>query len=403
MKVSFLDAKSADATLRRFIAEYEEFHWAVAWGSMTDAANGLFRHPTKFRSVTFGVAFSQTHPDLVDKLQGIKGASIATRFAGGTYHPKVYCFRFKNEAAVIVGSANFTFGGLGKNWEASVCLTGDASDPLFVDLFKFTRDSAKLGEPVTAEYASLYRASFNRASRMAKPPRDPMEGLRQIKPAGITSPLISMRWEDYVEEIDASAHHDVEKSLNLLRIAQEWFASVPSFSELPPAKRKAIAGIIGKNQKTSPELDQDWGWFGSMKGAGDFANRIDKNDRYLARALDSIPQKGDVTKQHFLRFVKQFERAFARSERMGGVATASRLLAMKRPDTFVCICKPNITEASQRLGFSKTTLRLDDYWDKVVEVIRLSSWYNTDKPDNEEGQLWESRVAMLDAMLYRPD
>lgn len=402
MQIRFLNAKAVDENLRRFIAEYDEFHWAVAWGSMTDAAKEMFKYPTKFRNVTFGVAFSQTHPDLVDRLLGLAGAAVATKFAKGTYHPKVYCFRSKGSAAAIIGSANFTFGGLAKNWEAAVCVTGDASDPVFADLFKFTKDSATLGETVTREFASAYRASFNRASRMPKPPCDPMEGLEQIKPEGFASSLVSMSWADYVDEVSTSTEHDVEDSLELLRIAQEWFASVRSFADLSPAQRKAIAGIIGKNQKNTPELDRDWGWFGSMKGAGDFANRIDKNDRHLARSLDSIPHKGNVTKRHFLTFLKHFEKAFEQSERTGGVATASRLLAMKRPDTFVCICKPNIAEASRRMGFSKTTLELADYWDKVVEVIRLSEWFSADKPDNDEGQLWENRVAMLDAILYRP-
>ncbi|UCF76137.1 MAG: hypothetical protein JSU71_02130 [Betaproteobacteria bacterium] len=76
---------------------------------------------------------------------------------------------------------------------------------------------------------------------------------------------------------------------------------------------------------------------------------------------------------------------------------------MKRPDTFVCISKPNETEASARMGFSRTTLNLQNYWDKVVEVLRLAEWYNADKPDDaKEGELWENRAAILDAILYRP-
>lgn len=85
------------------------------------------------------------------------------------------------------------------------------------------------------------------------------------------------------------------------------------------------------------------------------------------------------------------------------VPTASRLLAMKRPDTFICICKPNIGEASRRMAFSRTMLELDDYWEKVIEVIRLSDWYHAQKPDGVDGEIWENRVAMLDAILYRPD
>lgn len=37
-----------------------------------------------------------------------------------------------------------------------------------------------------------------------------------------------------------------------------------------------------------------------------------------------------------------------------------------------------------------------------MEVIRASDWYNTDKPETDEGQLWECRTAMLDAIFYQP-
>jgi HKD family nuclease len=402
VEVKFLNARAVRATLSRLIPDHDEFHWAVAWGSMTDVAVALMDNRRKFRDVTFGVSFSQTDPDLVDALVGVSGARVATKFEGGTYHPKIFGFRSKSRAEAIVGSANFTFGGLGKNHEAAVHIKGSVSDPLFLELFKFTKKSAELGELVTPEYAVAYRASHTRAARMAKPPRDPMVGLELIKPAGFASPLVSMTWPEYVAQVNESSHHTVDESLSLLRIAQQLFSSVKSFADLDAGPRKAIAGILGKRQKITNELNREWGWFGSMKGMGDFANRIDENDKYLAAALDGIPQKGEVTKGHFQKFVRNFEKAFSKSSRKGGVPTASRLLAMKRPDTFVCISRPNLLLASERMGFSRSTLKLDDYWEKVIEVIRLSEWYNADKPQGAEGELWESRVAMLDAILYNP-
>ena len=150
------------------------------------------------------------------------------------------------------------------------------------------------------------------------------------------------------------------------------------------------------------ELDQDWGWFGSMRGAGDFMNRIAENDRSLARAVDSIPQKGEITRAHFDRFVGLFVKAFDGSERVGGVSTATRLLAMKRPDVFLCVSKPNAAQAAASMGFAKSTLTLETYWNRVVEIIRASDWYNCDKPRGRDGRIWECRAAMLDSIFYRP-
>lgn len=401
MEIRFLNSAKTNETIRKLMREYDEFHWAVAWGTMNDLAQEMLRATGKFRNVTFGVAFAQTDPDVIDALVGVKYARVATKFHGGTYHPKVYFFQSKTKAAAVVGSANFTRGGLGKNHEAAVLVEGDPTDPFFRELFDFTANSAGYGESITKEFAAAYRLSYRRASRMPKPPRDPVPHLTAAQRKALQSQIVSLSWKQYVNAVySSSVLHDPAESLQLLRIAQKWLAAVPSFSDLSAAQRKAIAGVIGERQKTDEELNRDWGWFGSMKGAGDFANRIDENDRYLAKAVDSIPQKGEVLKEHYDRFLGLFAKAFANSERSGQVPTASRLLAMKRPDTFLCVCSPNREEAARQLGFSKSTLKLEDYWEKVVKPIRLSEWYNEEKPAGEHGDLWESRVAMLDTIFY---
>lgn len=401
IQVEFLTADGVQRAIERLIVDYDELHWAVAWGTSTPLAKKLLSHAPKFRAVTFGLAFAQTDPHLVDSLVELDGCYVVTKFPEGTYHPKIYAFRSGERAAAIVGSANFTWGGLGKNHEASVLITGSIHDRALADIFAYVKQSAKLGKRVSAELAHRYRISCKRAARMARPPRDPL----LESPKDLLSPLVGMDWGQYVRAVRADrgpAHHDVARSLGLLRTAQAWLSAAPSFGDLTTPQRKAIAGVIGVRDKAGDDkLGQDWGWFGSMRGAGDFMNRIAENDRSLASAVDSIPQKGEITKDDFDRFAELFEKAFVNSDRVGGVPTASRLLAMKRPDVFLCISKPNLTAAAKEMEFAKSTLRLDNYWDRVVEVIRASDWYNTDKPVRE-GQLWECRAAMLDVILYAP-
>lgn len=181
------------------------------------------------------------------------------------------------------------------------------------------------------------------------------------------------------------------------------FASVSSFADLSTFEWKAIAGVIGEKQKHEANLDQhDWGWFGSMKGMGDFANRIAEKDGAIAKALDAIPRHGEVSEAHYNQFRQEFLRAFKNSSRVGGVPTATRLLAMKRPDTFVCISKPNKYGLAEALGFPKTVLELDSYWERVIEPIRMSPWYSSQRPLGADAELWDGRVAMLDAIYYRP-
>ena len=402
MNGEFLTGSAIRDAIERFMDSYDEYHWAVAWGSETPTSKALLAHKAKFRSVTIGVAFAQTDPRLVDALVDIPGAFLATDFSGGTYHPKLYCFRAGDNAAAVIGSANFTNGGLGPNLEAAIALTGTIAEPAFADMFKFLRDAARHHRPVTAALAASYQASCKRFARMPRPPRDPLATMDRAQTRSLSSPLTNLSWRDFRDAVHDSAHHDVDQSLELLAIAQRWLVSVRSFSQLTAPQRKAIAGIIGDYQKTDPELDRDWGWFGSMKGAGDFANRIDANDRNLARAVDAIPMRGEVTRADYDRFCTEFIRAFSQSSRQGGVATASRLLALKRPDTFLCLCKPNIAGAAEQMGFAPSTLALDNYWDKVVEVLRASDWYAAPRPAGADAALWDNRAAMLDTIFYAP-
>lgn len=329
---------------------------------------------------------------------------MVSRFPGGTYHPKVYVFRTGDSVEAVVGSANFTSGGLGRNHEASVWMRGTIADKALADLLAFTKASAALGEPVTRDLADRYRVVCKIAARLPKPPHDPLAQTPQTDLRALTSPLTRMTWQQYIHALERPTHDDIHQSLNLLRIAQGWLSEVGSFADLTDAQRKAIAGTIGMRQRAeSPGLNHEWGWFGSMRGAGDFKKLVAQNNRRLARAVDAIPLRGEVTKDDYDRFCGHFRAAFKDADRVGNVPTASRLLAMKRPDVFFCVCKPNREQASARMGFKKTTLRLENYWDRIVEVIRASEWHAAAKPDGFEGQIWESRAAMLDAILYRPD
>ncbi|TXN17318.1 hypothetical protein FV219_00420 [Methylobacterium sp. WL122] len=398
MDVDFLDAQAVRQRLRRYLEDYDELHWAVAWATDVDLATKLFEHRKKFRNVTFGVAFSQTSPDIVDRLIGLKNSYVATKFADGTYHPKIYGFKSGQRVAAIVGSANFTHGGLGRNLEAAIALCGTVDDPALAAILAFVQASAVYGQPVTKSYAAAYRASYEQAARLPKPRHNPVPAARVARAAKV----VTMGWKSYAGRVQSSQHHDVAKSLELIAVARRWFATEASFARFSEAQRKAIAGTLGEGQKDGSDLDREWGWFGSMRGAGDFANRIQENDRWIAKALDGIPLAGTVTRAHYERYCTSFEKAFVRSSRTGGVPTATRLLSMKRPDTFLCVCKPNVVEASKALGFARTTLDLDNYWERVVEPIQLSAWYNVDKPDQPNGELWEARAAMLDTLFYRP-
>jgi hypothetical protein len=139
-----------------------------------------------------------------------------------------------------------------------------------------------------------------------------------------------------------------------------------------------------------------------MNAAGSFAKLIGRRTAALAHALDGIPLRGEVSEGDFDRYIEAFTKAFARSSRTGRVAPATRLLAMKRPDVFVCVNGGNRGNLAKALAYAPTTLSLDNYWERVIEPMRQAPWYNAPSPGRRNVELWNARAAMIDAIYYEP-
>ena len=399
MKATVLTSSQIEKEVARLLAEFEELHWAVAWGVGKEIYEPLLSNQEKFVRVVFGVAFCQTDPNLIRALVDVEGAYVVPRYKGGTFHPKIYAFRSGNRAAAIVGSANFTRGGLGRNFEAAVMLEGSIDDPALRDVFGLVRTASSLGKPIKKPFADRYALKCAIAAAMKKPPRDPDIGTDSIHPS--TGSFIERSWQEHLHLIRDADPDRVPSSLRVLKKARRFFAAESSFSKLASAERKAIAGVIGETEKGNSGLTDDWGSFGSMSGAGAFANRVGDNDKHLAKAVDAIPRQGPVSRDDYDRFAESFERAFRDSERMGRISTASRLLALKRPDQFLCISGANEKRASEDIGYARTTLSIENYWERVVEPIQASNWYNSPRPSGRmSGEIWDGRAAMLDVCFY---
>lgn len=109
--------------LKKLIVECDKINFAVAWGSAGEMSDILIKNKNKFESVVFGLNKFATDPELVERLIGVKNAFIV-KSRHGIFHPKIYLFKKGNEAEAIIGSANFTEGGLERNREACLHIRG---------------------------------------------------------------------------------------------------------------------------------------------------------------------------------------------------------------------------------------------------------------------------------------
>ncbi|MCP1343033.1 hypothetical protein BIS07_12355 [Halomonas sp. FL8] len=212
---------------------------------------------------------------------------------------------------------------------------------------------------------------------------------------------MALTWQDFLEGVRNDPHGSPKSRLEILEAARDLFERKGSLKQMTQNERCAIAGT-GSQQESKTYRGLHWSWFGTMRGLGTFASLINKAPDNISDALYHIPLSGDVDQEHYEHFVADFSRAFTGEPRAGNIATASRLLAMKRPDHFIALNRANQRGLAEGFGVGYTTIRLDTYWNKIVMPTRLSPWWNHPKPRSGmfNRRVWDARAAMMGCIYY---
>jgi hypothetical protein len=139
-----------------------------------------------------------------------------------------------------------------------------------------------------------------------------------------------------------------------------------------------------------------------MFAAGVFKKLMNGNSLGLSRALDAIPVRGEVRRDEYFRFINAYMGAYPEGKRHG-LATATRLLAMKRPDYFVCFDSENRDGLCEAFSVKLGHHDYERYWDSVIERILISQWWTSPQPSGKRGKaIWDGRAAFLDSLYYKP-
>jgi hypothetical protein len=216
--------------------------------------------------------------------------------------------------------------------------------------------------------------------------------------SGRCGDLWSLSWPDYFARVRAELYPPdyrhpsdfvmMQERLQVICEIRELFAQSVHFRGLDYLSRRKIAGLV---KSDTPNFLL----FGSMQWVGKFKLAIKDNNEQISLALDEIPLDGNISRERYQRFTDRFLSAFDRS----GMATASRLLAMKRPDMFVCINNQNREELFQAFGVSPSR-DANSYWDLIEKVWACSWWKSPAPPAGDELEVWRARAAFLDALCY---
>ncbi|MCC7137664.1 MAG: phospholipase D family protein [Planctomycetes bacterium] len=324
----------------------------------------------------------------------------------GVFHPKVYLFERGARWECVVGSPNFTGAGLGSNDEVAVLISdrdpgaADAHRSLTRTIHGYWARGSRMDAAGVEKYRAMWsdrlrlRSQLGDASMGARPQRDRGRGPLEM-------PVLRMTWREFVAKVRAERNGTtLATRLAVLESAHKQFRRYKSLRLMDELTRKRIAGTTYEADDPRPSAPK-WMWFGSMRGHGNFKAAVARNSRALSDALDQIPPDGDVTREQYGAFVQKFTAAFAsvRGAR-GGVGTATRLLAMKRPDRFVCVNSRNRRGLSQAFCI-RGSIEFEEYWDSIVDRVRSAPWFSVGEPEgDEDAAIWRGRAAMMDAVYY---
>ncbi len=382
-----------ERNLLRCLGRYEQVAFATAWASAdTRVFRSLLSRKSTIQRAVIGTHFYQTDPDVLDEFIGSKAVRFMLQ-PSGVFHPKIFIFWNADRWEGFVGSANLTKGALANNSEA-VLLFSQADEGcsfLKVELIKtvgeYWNDAECASETSAASYREIWKLRRPLLGRLSG-----QYGSNATTRPPTSSRVMSMSWGSFYNELQKSKEHNFEERCKLLDLAQNAFQSGSPFNEMKPGLRYMIAGL-------PTDYDHHWAWFGSMRGNGRFYAAVNRNDVHLSQALGLVPLSGMVRRTDYDAYLREYKLALP--EGGHGIATATRLLALKRPDQFVCLDNMNRTGLCGDFGITVAGMSYERYWDEIVERIMDSPWWNSPAPTQPvELSAWRGRAAMLDAIFY---
>ena len=383
---------------QRCCRSYRTLDIAVAWcGDPKKTLPFQLLAPIGSRiTAIVGISFHQTHPNAIEWFMDL-GADIRVfKQKGPTFHPKIYCFRKRNQYALFVGSSNLTYSGFYANYETNCLIEGSVTErtpnhitPIHSLMEKWRTDDYSFSP--TKQWLRGYR---NRHRRAIEKQRELSVSTHSLSDEDIPEAawLQTAGWDIYYEKVVEGLNRlgSGEKHQKLLDLVAQHLE--------PPWTRRHF-----NNEENRRLIGgyKPYGWFGHLGASGDF-KRMLKNgtvheQRTIARTINAItnlkaPVPYDQLAQHLNALLL-----------LGPTMKVwSRLLCIVRPGIYCTVASPSVRKnLSAALGVSKNRFeRVDGYVD-LLRRIHASPWYSAAEPtDDAQRSIWRRRVAFLDAIFY---
>jgi HKD family nuclease len=392
-------SKDLEDTFSALINSHDYFSCLVAWAGVNSAPFvELQKNENKIIQAVIGTHFYQTSPDFIKSF--IKNRQVKfVKHTDGIFHPKVFLFYSDSgNFDLITGSANLTHAAFSRNFEIATHISVlDKGAETIISELKFIINhwfcnASYFDDHELTRYRSIWKLQQRKIEGLSGSYGSDKQNVNVF----FNSPVATMTWRDFIQAIQTSDSHGITERLSVLDECKRLFNSVAHFNELDGEARKFIAGIPNHHPINPP---RDWAFFGSMRGRGDFANRIHVNNPLISSALDNIPLEGEINRKHFDGFIREFTQLFSGNY----IGCATRLMAMKRPDYFYCLTKANKKRFCLAFGLHPDKIDYNIYWDGVIGRLADCPWYAEAEPMNEqEDRIALAKAAFLDAIYYVP-
>jgi HKD family nuclease len=218
------DLRPIGEALEKLLASSQEAFFAVAYGT-----HSAYKHLNKGGVVTdflnrgsrlravFDIDRYLTDPDLIEEFCTVPGDVECKLYGpairgGGPitetrpFHPKVYYFADRDQAAAVIGSSNLSMGGLRDNHEVGILVKGSPEEGVFRDVRSHLREMWSSAGLISVEQYEAFRERYRKAYRGA---------LRRQRDSG------------FREEVPlVQSVHELEELQKALRSAQDKSSTV---------------------------------------------------------------------------------------------------------------------------------------------------------------------------------
>ena len=373
---------------------------AVAWAGPSLTVETLLEQAEDKRiRIVVGLSGNNTEPVTLRRLLEATELRVARAPPGGIFHPKFYRFHGLEGTVCWVGSPNFTRGGFGGNTELvkEFADTNDERRAWFEALWQGLEEDPR---PAIAQYEGHYRPPRPLAYRGAA-----MEWQGEFRNL---QDLVT--WEDFVAALHVLDDYCHQNQFDW-DVLGETYSYLHTISVGRDVARRGNWGNFNRRDRDIlcglEHLDDTgaWGFLGNLRAAGGVIGAFSPPVVNQAALDHVLGQIGHVLEVGDGDIAQAAQEAVAGIRELHGFgpATATRFLALARPDRLVSMAGP----AAAALGVFAEMPQDPDYlaenYAAFLQALYARPWFNAQEPaDPLEREIWHCRAALVDAIVYIP-